>query len=120
MKRVARYIAFAEKSESTKATASCLSIVEGRRYSPFRTCPSVHLDHHHLCRRNAIKGQRAGAGIGADGGNVNHIADVELRQLLAHRDRVERIARRAGEDARELLAALERLELILAVIEDLA
>ena len=73
---------------------------------------------NYLRRREAVEVGRRGVRVRADILGVDIVAYLELRQLLGDRYRVERVAGRA-EDGRDLLVAvLERLDRVGAVVED--
>ena len=76
------------------------------------------IDMHHLGRREAVEPGRRGVAVGADVLAVDVVAQVEFGQFLGQRDRVQRVAGRAEDRADLRRPLLERLEVVLAVVED--
>src|SRR5205823_3418353 len=77
-----------------------------------------HIDVNHLCGRESIEPRRRGVAVGADVLGINQILNLQRRQLLGLRDGIEAIARLTEHSGNLLLAALKRLQWILAVIKN--
>src|SRR4051794_30065401 len=76
----------------------------------------IHMDY--LGRRETIEPGRRGVAVGADVFRIHQVIDLQRRQFFRERDRVERITGLTEDRAYFRLPLFERLQMILAMIEN--
>ena len=73
---------------------------------------------HHLGRRKAVEPRRGGVAVGADVLGIDQILDFQFGQMFMLRNHIQPVAGLAEHGADLGLAFFERLQVILAMVED--